>query len=234
MENKFLRCSGSCSTWFHLACLQVSDTEYAFYMSNGESTNKRGACVKEQRTVRNEDTPTRTLRFASTSDLEKKVISPGRDLILPEIANVESISVQLETIRLISVCTNNLIESLIQVVSRLLEEVGLLRKDNEILKMKAGKLAAAERSGSSLPDLQSLAQRDVGSVGSSSSTTSERAETRMLHTSRNPAGATQRLLLQQLVTFPHQPRNLQKGVYCRVSQERPRPQSGHHCKRFAP
>jgi hypothetical protein len=100
----------------------------------------------------------------STSDLEKKVISPGRDLILPEIANVESISVQLETIRLISVCTNNLIESLIQVVSKFSEEVGLLRKDNEILKMKAGKLAAAERSGSSLSDLQSLAQRDVGSV----------------------------------------------------------------------
>jgi hypothetical protein len=31
----------------------------------------------------------RTLRSASTSELGKKVVSPGRDLILPEIANVE-------------------------------------------------------------------------------------------------------------------------------------------------
>jgi hypothetical protein len=66
--------------------------------------------------------------------------TPGRDLILPEIANVESISVQLETLRLNSVCTNNVIDSLIQMVSKLSEEVGLLRKDNEILKMKVGKL----------------------------------------------------------------------------------------------
>jgi hypothetical protein len=110
--------------------------EYAFYMSNGESTYKCGAYVKELHTVRNEDTPIRTLRSASTSDLEKKVVSPGRDLIIPEIANVESISVQLETIYPNSVFTNNLIESLIQVVSKLSEEVGLLRKDNEILKIK--------------------------------------------------------------------------------------------------
>jgi hypothetical protein len=32
----------------------------------------------------------RTLRSASTSELGKKVVSPGRDLLLPEIANVES------------------------------------------------------------------------------------------------------------------------------------------------
>jgi hypothetical protein len=91
------------------------------------------------------------LRYASTSELEKKVVPPGRDLILPEIANVESVSVQLETIRLNSVCANNLIESLIQMVSKLSEEVGLLRKENEILKMKVGKLTAAECSWSLLP-----------------------------------------------------------------------------------
>jgi hypothetical protein len=89
------------------------------------------------------------LRYASTSELEKKVVPPGTDLILPEIANVESVSVQLETIRLNSVCANNL-TSLIQMVSKLSEEVGLLRKENEILKMKVGKLTAAECSGSSL------------------------------------------------------------------------------------
>jgi hypothetical protein len=126
MENKSF-------TRFHLVCLQVRDTEYAFYMSKDESTYKCGECVKELRTVRNEDTPIRTLRSASTSELEKKVVSPGRDLMLPEIANVELVSIQLETIRLNSVCTNNLIESLIQMVSILSEKVGLLRKDNDIL-----------------------------------------------------------------------------------------------------
>jgi hypothetical protein len=72
------------------------------------------------------------------------VVSPGRDLLLPEIANMESISVQLETLRLNCVCTNNVIDNLIQMDSKLFEEVGLLRKDNEILKMKVGKLTAAE------------------------------------------------------------------------------------------
>jgi hypothetical protein len=141
-------------------------------MSNGESTYKCGACVKEVRTLRKRDTPIRTLRSASTSELEKKVVYPGRDLILPEIANMESISVQLETLRLNSVCTNNLIDSLIQMVSKLSEEVVLLRKDSEILKTKVRKLTAAECSGYSLPHQQSLAQRDVTNVGSSSSTTS--------------------------------------------------------------
>jgi hypothetical protein len=74
---------------FHLACLQVSDSEYSFYMSNGESTYKFGTCVKKLRTVRSEDTPIRTLRSASTSELGKKVVSPGREVMLPEIANEE-------------------------------------------------------------------------------------------------------------------------------------------------
>jgi hypothetical protein len=66
---------------------------FMFYMSKDVSTYKCGECVKELRTVRNEDTPIRTLRSTSTSELEKKVVSPGRDLILPEITNVESVCV---------------------------------------------------------------------------------------------------------------------------------------------
>jgi hypothetical protein len=95
-------------------------------MSNGDSTYKSGKCVKKLRTMRNEDTPIRTLRSASTSELGKNVVCPGRELMLPEIANEESISVQLETVRLNSVNTNNLVETLIQMVAKLSEEVGLL------------------------------------------------------------------------------------------------------------
>jgi hypothetical protein len=167
-------------------------------MSNGESTYKCGACAKELRTVRNEDPPIRTLRSASTSELGKKVVSPGRDLILPE--------------RVSSVCTNNLIENLIQMVSKLSEEVGLLRKDNEILKMKGGKLIAAECSGSSLLDQQSVRSATSAMRGPRPLLLVNVLRPGMLHTSRNPAGATQRLQLQQLVMFPHQPRNLQKRI----------------------
>jgi hypothetical protein len=53
--------------------------------------------------------------------------------------------------------------------------------------MKVGKLTAAECSGSSLPDQQSLAQRDVGNVGSSSSTTNECAETRNVTHQQKPS-----------------------------------------------
>jgi hypothetical protein len=65
-------------------------------------------------------------------------------------------------------------------VSKLSEEVGLLRKDNEFLRMKVGMLAAVQCSGSSPPVQQSLAQRDVGIAGSSSSATKECAETRIV------------------------------------------------------
>jgi hypothetical protein len=103
--------------------------------------------------------------------------------MLPEIVNEESVSVQLETVRLNSVNTNNLVETLIQMVAKLTEEVGLLRKDNEFLKMKVGMLAAVQCSGSSppvQPVQQSLVQRDVGKAGSSSSSTKECAETRIV------------------------------------------------------
>jgi hypothetical protein len=82
---KFLRCRGPYSARFHLSRLQVSDTEYTFYMANGESTYKCGACVKQLRSVRDENNSVRSLRSASTFEVGKKTVSPDRELILPTL-----------------------------------------------------------------------------------------------------------------------------------------------------
>jgi hypothetical protein len=86
----------------HLSCLQVSDTEYTFYMANYESPYKCGACVKQLRPVSDENTPIRSLRFVS-------IVSPDRELILPPLKDNILLIVQLETVRLYGVCTENMI-----------------------------------------------------------------------------------------------------------------------------
>jgi hypothetical protein len=70
-----------------LLCLQVSDTEYAFYMSNLQ--------VWGVRTVRNEDPRIRTLRSASISELGKKVISPPPPGEISYFLNVSVVFVQI-------------------------------------------------------------------------------------------------------------------------------------------
>jgi hypothetical protein len=56
-----------------------------------------------------------------------------RELILPPLKDNDSFSVQPETVRLNGVCTKNMIENLTEMVLKLPEEFGHLRKDNEIL-----------------------------------------------------------------------------------------------------
>lgn len=60
---------------FHLSCLKLSDMEYSFFMVEGESTYICVLCVVSSRRSRDK-TPIRNLRFASTSELPTKVVSP--------------------------------------------------------------------------------------------------------------------------------------------------------------
>jgi hypothetical protein len=76
------------------------------------------------------------------SELPKKLLSPG-ELILPNLRDPESLSVQIETMRLDRVNTNKFVETLLQMVLKLTEEVQELRKDNEFLKSSISKIAAA-------------------------------------------------------------------------------------------
>jgi hypothetical protein len=77
-KEKFLHCSGPCSARFHLSCPQVSDTEYTFNMANSESAYKYGACVKQLPSVRDANTPVRSLRPALTSEVGKTIVSLER------------------------------------------------------------------------------------------------------------------------------------------------------------
>jgi hypothetical protein len=119
-------------------------------------------------------------------------------------------------------------------VFKLSEEVGLLRKDNEILKMKVGKLTAAECSGYSLLDQQTVALRDVGNVGSSSSATGECAETRNVTHQQKPRRSYPEVATSATRHVSAPAKVSAEEGFIVVSRKRPRPQSGHHRKRRAP
>jgi hypothetical protein len=91
-KQKFIRCCGPCVSRFQLSCLKMSETEYSFFMSQGESSYKCAERVQTFRSSRDENTPIRGLRSASTSELPKK-LSPERELILPSLKDPESLSV---------------------------------------------------------------------------------------------------------------------------------------------
>jgi hypothetical protein len=80
-----------------------------------------------------------------------------------QLKSNESLSAQLEAIRLNGVYTNSIIENLVEMVHKLTEEVGLLRRDNEYLRMKIEGIytEARPRLSSSVQD--SLPRWDVTS-----------------------------------------------------------------------
>jgi hypothetical protein len=67
--------------------------------------------------------------------LQRK-ISPERELHLPELTSNESLSVQIETVRLNGQTTINLVEKLLAVVTNLTAEVVQVRSDNAVLKVQ--------------------------------------------------------------------------------------------------
>jgi hypothetical protein len=76
----------------------------------------------------------------------------------------ESLSAQLEAVRLNGVCTNSLLENLIEMVLKLSDEVGHLRIDNQSLKAKIESIAGAARPYVSSCVLEPLSGRDVTST----------------------------------------------------------------------
>jgi hypothetical protein len=67
--------------------------------------------------------------------------SPARELA-PQLKGNESLIAQLEAVRLNGVHNNSTTENLVEMVHKLSEEVSLLRKDNEYLKMKMESMCA--------------------------------------------------------------------------------------------
>jgi hypothetical protein len=61
--------------------------------------------VRKLRTVRSENTPVRSLRSASASEIGGKMASPARELSPPQLKGNESLSAQLEAVQLDGVHT---------------------------------------------------------------------------------------------------------------------------------
>jgi hypothetical protein len=51
-KEKYIRCCGPCVPRFHISCLKLSETEYSFFTSQGESTFKCAGCVNDLRGMR--------------------------------------------------------------------------------------------------------------------------------------------------------------------------------------
>jgi hypothetical protein len=95
---------------FHLSCLKLSDAECSFYSANGDSTQKCETCVKKSQTEVSENTPVRSLRSTSVSEIGGKMASPARELA-PRLKGNKSLSAQLEAVRLNGVHTISMIEN---------------------------------------------------------------------------------------------------------------------------
>jgi hypothetical protein len=137
-KQKFIRCSGPCAPTFHLSCLKMTNTEYSFSLAEGECTYRCVSCVVASRATRDENIPIRNLRSASTSKLPMKVVSPERELILPNLKDPESlsISVQLETVRLNGASTHNLVENVVQMVLKLPNNCGKTTNISNIIQIE--------------------------------------------------------------------------------------------------
>jgi hypothetical protein len=94
------------------------------------------ACAKLLRSAGDNDTPVKPRRSLSASEAIKKVISPVRELNVPEFTSNESLSVQIEAVRFNWQTTINLVEKLLAVVSNLTAEVTQFKSDNAVLKVQ--------------------------------------------------------------------------------------------------
>jgi hypothetical protein len=87
-KQKFIMCLGPCAFRYHLSCVNISEAEYSCYTIAGESTYKCISCIKNQRSLRCDDTPVKTRSVApapTEASSPVKVISPDRALELPPI-----------------------------------------------------------------------------------------------------------------------------------------------------
>lgn len=98
----------------------MKDAGYSFYIVSRETNGMCGACMKQLRLFTDGKGSDSFLRSASISEICKKMVFPDRKLILPKL------NFQLETDRLNSVCTKNMIENFTEMVLNLSEEVGQL------------------------------------------------------------------------------------------------------------
>ena len=121
-KQKIITCCGPCGFRFHLECANITEEDYNYLIQDGISTYKCNNCVASCRKDRNDDTPVKSVS-------PKKLITPGWDLVLLTLEPRDNhiLSVQLETLRLNGISTMEMTQSLIEMVTKLSEEVTMLK-----------------------------------------------------------------------------------------------------------
>ncbi|KDR13047.1 hypothetical protein L798_13280 [Zootermopsis nevadensis] len=106
-------------------------------MASGKSSYKCSNCTSTGKFTRTNDTPVKQ-RSVSLSDSTKKIISPERQPVLPcpDINSIDTLSVQLETVRLNRQTTIDMLQILVDMVGKLSEEVTLLKSENLDMRRK--------------------------------------------------------------------------------------------------
>lgn len=136
-RQKFLKCAGSCGSRFHLECIHLGETEYNFFMDGGVSSYKCECCVSAAKGSRGDDTPVSSRKPVSPI---KKVVSPTRELNLPSLPSVDSLSVQVETVRLNSVNILDTVSDILEYVKSLQKEMLELKNENAALKIQMAEI----------------------------------------------------------------------------------------------
>lgn len=125
---------------FHCSRVQNNESDQALFTPTKKSSYKCVARTKLLRSTRNDETPAKHQRSLSASDAIKKVIPPERQLNLPELTSNESLSVQIETVRLNGQNTINLVETPLAMTTNLIAEVTQLKTDNAVLRFQISEL----------------------------------------------------------------------------------------------
>lgn len=135
-RQKFLKCAGPCGLRFHLDCLNIGEAEYDIFMQSGSSTYKCRKCLSVLKSSQGDNTPVR-----SNQPGEKKVISPTRELVLPNFpSSYDGLAVQLETVRLNSVSLLDMVSDILAYVKNLEKDMNELKSENLVLKEQLSEL----------------------------------------------------------------------------------------------
>lgn len=137
-RQKFLKCVGPCGLRFHLDCINIGDAEYDIYTQSGSSSYKCLKCVSASKSSHGDNTPVRSSNGAAW----KKVISPTRELVLPNLSSsaAEGLSVQIETVRLNSVSLIDMVSDILEYVKSLQKDMCELKNENVALKLQVSEL----------------------------------------------------------------------------------------------
>ncbi|KAJ4451761.1 hypothetical protein ANN_03233 [Periplaneta americana] len=141
-RQKFLKCAGPCGLRYHLDCLNIGEAEYDIYMQSGSSIFKCKKCVSAMKSTQGDNTPVRPTAPGEKKVISptKKVVSPSRDLNLPSLPSVDSLSVQVETVRLNSMNILDTVSDILEYVKSLQKEMIELKNENAALKIQVAEI----------------------------------------------------------------------------------------------